>query len=135
MAVATYVSLNNFKGQFTCVLNTVWKAKMFGEKEATTNNYILPSFVAPDGSTVGDVNVVFQNGMDADAILLGDLKRFKVRISENITYDEGYENDDFSKNLESRKLEAFLGTYLPANYAGAIIYDDIATVLTAIEKP
>lgn len=135
MAVATYVSLNNFKGQFTCVLNTVWKAKMFGEKEATTNNYILPSFVAPDGSTVGDVNVVFQNGMDADKILLGDLKRFKVRISENITYDEGYENDDFSKNLESRKLEAFLGTYLPANYAGAIIYDDIATVLTAIEKP
>jgi HK97 family phage major capsid protein len=135
MAVATYVHLNNFKGQLTCVLNTVWKAKMFGEKEATTNNYILPSFVAPDGSSVGDVNIVFQNGMNEDSILLGDLKRFKVRISENITYAEGYENDDFSKNLESRKLEAFLGTYLPANYAGAIIYDDIATVLTAIEKP
>jgi len=133
MAVATYVRLNNFKGQLTCVLNTVWKAKFFGNKEATTNNYIMPSFVAPDGTSVGDVMVVFENGMDADSILLGDLKRFKVRIAEDVEYAEGYENDDFSKNLVSRKLESFLACYLPANYAGAIIYDDIATVLTAIE--
>lgn len=133
MAVATYVRLNNFKGQLTCVLNTVWKAKFFGIKETNSGNYILPNFVAPDGTQVGDVVVNFQNGMDADSILLGDLKKFKVRISEDVRYDEGYENDDFSKNLESRKLEAFLATYLPANHAGAIIYDDIATVLTAIE--
>ena len=133
MAIATYVRLNNFKGQLTCVLNTVWKAKFFGIKETDSSNYILPSFVTPDGTQVGDVLVNFQNGMDADSILLGDLKKFKVRISEDVRYDEGYENDDFSKNLESRKLEAFLATYLPANHAGAIIYDDIATVLTAIE--
>lgn len=133
MAIATYVRLNNFKGQLTCVLNTVWKAKFFGIKETDSGNYILPSFVAPDGTQVGDVTVNFQNGMDADSILLGDLKKFKVRISEDVRYDEGYENDDFSKNLESRKLEAFLATYLPANHAGAIIYDDIATVLEAIE--
>lgn len=134
MAVATYVRLNKFKGNLTCVLNTVWQAKFFGVKETTTGQYILPSFVAPDGSRVGAVTVIFENGMDADKILLGDLKKFKVRISEDVTYAEGYENDDFSKNLESRKLEAFFGTYLPSNYAGAIIYDDIATVLTAIEE-
>lgn len=132
MAVATYVRLNNFKGQLTCVLNTVWKAKFFGIKETDSGNYILPSFVAPDGTQVGDVVVNFQNGMDADSILLGDLKKFKVRISEDVRYDEGYENDDFSKNLESRKLEAFLATYLPTNHAGAIIFDEIATVLEEI---
>jgi hypothetical protein len=131
-AVATYVRLNNFKGNLTCVLNTVWKAKFYGYKETTDGNYILPSFVAPDGSMVGSTMVVFENGMADDKILLGDLKQFKVRISENVEYAEGYENDDFSKNLVSRKLEAFLGTYLPSNKAGAIIYDDIATVLTAI---
>lgn len=132
-AVATYVRLNNFKGQLTCVLNTVWKAKMQGIKETSTGAYIVPPFVTPDGNTVGEVRVVFQNKMPADKILLGDMKKYKIVIAENIEYDEGYENDDFSKNLVSRKLEAFLGSYKKQSDAGSIIYDDISTVLTAIE--
>ena len=132
MAVATYVRLNNFKGQLTCVLNTVWQAKMMGIKNAD-GDYIMPAFVTRDGKQVGETRILFENKMDEDAILLGDLRKFKVRISENIGYYEGWENDDFSKNLSSRKLEAFLGTYMPTSYAGAIIYDDIATILTSIE--
>lgn len=134
MAVATYVRLNNFKGQLTCVLNTVWKAKMFGTKaEDNSAMYIVPPFVAPDGTQIGEVRIVFSNKIADGKILLGDLKKFKVVISENIEYGEGFENDDFRKNLMSFRLEAFLGTYIPSNYDGAIIYDDIATVLTAIE--
>lgn len=131
MAVATYVRLNNFKGGLRCVLNTVWEAKMKGLKNID-GDYIIPPFVSPDGMQVGSVRISFQNGMGEDDILLGDLKQFKVVMSQNVQYFEGYENDDFSKNLESRKLEAFLGTYLPSTKAGAIIYDDIATILTAI---
>ena len=131
IAIATYVRLNNFKGNLTCVLNTVWQAKMFGVKNLE-GDYIIPPFVTKDGKQVGEVRVQFENGLDQDSILLGDLKKFKVRIAEDLKYYEGWENDDFSKNLESRKIEAFLGTYLPTNHAGAIIYDDIATVLTAI---
>jgi hypothetical protein len=131
MAVATYVRLNNFKGNLTCVLNTVWQAKMMGVKDVD-DRYIIPSFVTQDGKRVGDVTIRFENKMGADDILLGDLKKFKVRISENAAYYEGWENDDFSKNLSSRKIETFLGTYLPSNNAGAIIFDDIATVLAAI---
>lgn len=131
-AVATFVRLNNFRGQLTCVLNTVWKAKMQGIKDAH-NDYILPSFVTPDGNTVGEVRVQFENKMPAEKILLGDMMKYKLVIAENIEYDEGYENDDFSKNLVSRKLEAFLGSYKKDSDAGSIIYDDIATVLTAIE--
>ena len=133
-AIATYVRLNNFKGNLTCVLNTVWMAKMKGLKNAN-GDYIVPPFVSPDGTKVGEVTVRFENGITDADILLGDLKQFKVRISEDVSYHEGWENDDFSKNLESRKLEAFLGTYLPTNRAGAIIYDTIATVLTAIDAP
>jgi hypothetical protein len=131
IAVATYVRLNNHKGNLTCILNTVWEAKMKGYKNLD-GDYIIPPFVTQDGKKVGAVTVQFENQMDEDAILLGDLKKFKVRVCENIQYFEGYENDDFSKNLESRKLEAFYGTYLPTSDAGAIIYDDIATILTAI---
>lgn len=134
MSVATYVRLNNFKGSLTCVLNTVWEAKMKGVKK-TDGEYIIPPFVLPSGQQVGEVRIVFSNKIDSAKILLGDLRKFKVRISEDVQYFEGWENDDFSKNLESRKLEAFLGTYLPTSDSGAIIYDDIATVLTAIDKP
>ena len=132
MAAATSVRLANFKGQITAVLNTVWMAQMQGIKR-TDGTYIVPPFVTSDGKKVGEVNVVFANRMDPDAILIGDLKKFKVVFAENISYDEGYENDDFSKNLVSRKLEAFLGTYIKASDAGSIIYDDIATILTAID--
>lgn len=132
MAMATYVRLNNFKGNITAVLNTVWMAQMSGIKD-TDGRYIIAPFVTPDGKKVGEVNVVFSNKMPADSILVGDLSKFKVVISENVIFAEGWENDDFSKNLTSFKLEAFLGTYFPSNYAGAIIYDEIATVLTAIE--
>lgn len=133
-AVATYVRLNNFRGQLTCVLNTVWKAKMQGIKEST-GAYIVPPFVTPDGNSVGEVRVQFENKMPEGKILLGDMMKYKLVIAENIEYDEGYENDDFSKNLVSRKLEAFLGSYKKDSDAGSIIYDDIATVLTAIVAP
>jgi len=134
MAVATYVRLNNYKGQLTCVLNTVWMAQMAAYKDQN-DNYIVPPFVTKDGKQVGETRILFTNKLDAAKIMLGDLKKFRVVIAEDVKYFEGWENDDFSKNLSSRKLEAFMGTYLPDNDAGAIIYDDIATVLTAIAVP
>lgn len=133
IAVATYVRLNNFDGPLICVLNTVWEAKMKGIKD-TEGRYIVPPFVTPDGKKVGSVEIIFSNKMPDDQILLGDLFQFKVVIAEDIMFAEGWENDDFSKNLTSFKLEAFLGTYFPSQLAGSIIVDDIATILTAIEE-
>jgi len=133
MAVATQVRLANFKGQLTCVLNTVWEAKMKGIKNAD-GDYIVPPFVSPDGTKVGSVNVVFNNKFPDTHILVGDLKKFNLVMAENISYDEGYENDDFSKNLVSKKLEAFMGTYIKDADAGSIVYDEIASILTDIEE-
>lgn len=131
-AVATFVRLNNFKGGLTCVLNTVWKAKMQGIKNSE-GDYIIPPFVTQDGNTVGEVRVEFQNKMPETHILLGDFMKYKIVIAENIEYDEGYENDDFSKNLVSRKLEAFMGSYIKDSDAGSIVYDNIATIQTLID--
>lgn len=127
MAMATRIRLSNFKGQITAVLNTVWMAKMAGIKDLE-NRYIVAPFVSPDGTRVGSVNIRFSNKIADDAIIVGDLKKFNVVFSENIMYDEGYENDDFSKNLVSRKLEAFLGTYIKGSDAGAILYGDISDI-------
>ena len=46
-----------------------------------------------------------------------------------------YFDDDFRKNLTSFRLEACLAGYCKSTDQGAIIYDDIATILTAIDKP
>lgn len=127
MAMATRIRLSNFKGQITAILNTVWMAKMAGIKD-TEGRYIIAPFVSPDGTKVGSVNIKFSNKIGDDAILIGDLKKFNVIFAEDVMYDEGYENDDFSKNLVSRKLEAFLGTYIKASDAGSILIADISDV-------
>jgi len=127
MAMATRIKLSNFKGRVTAILNTVWEAKMAGIKD-NENRYIIAPFVSPDGTRVGTVDVKFSNKIGEDTILIGDLKKFNVVFAENIMYDEGYENDDFSKNLVSRKLEAFLGTYIKASDAGSILLGDISDV-------
>lgn len=127
MAMATRIRLSNFKGQITAILNTVWMAKMAGIKDAE-NRYIVAPFVSPDGTRVGSVNIKFSNKIADDTIVIGELKKFNVVFAENIMYDEGYENDDFSKNLVSRKLEAFLGTYIKASDAGSILIGDISDI-------
>lgn len=132
-ALATTVRLANFKGDLTCILNPVWKAQMQGLKDAD-GDYIVPPFATQDGRQVGETRIVFSNRFDATRIIVGDLKKYNLVIAEDIEYDEGYENDDFSRNLVSRKLEMFAGSYIKASDAGSIIADDIATVLTAIDK-
>lgn len=134
MAMATRVRLSNFKGELTAILNTVWMAKMAGIKDSQ-ERYIVAPFVAPDGTRVGSVNIKFSNKIGEDDILLGDLKRFNVVWAEQVMYDEGYENDDFSKNLVSKKLEAFLGTYIKASDAGSILFGDISDIQDDIAQP
>ena len=134
MSVATQIRLANFKGKITAVLNTVWMAKMAGIKDQE-GRYVIAPFVTPDGKRIGEVDVVFSTKIDPADLLVGDLKKFNIVMSEDVMYDEGYENDDFSRNLVSKKLEAFLGSYFKASDAGSIIYDQIATILTAIENP
>jgi len=131
MAVLTQIEIANFSTTAIC-LHTSWRAKMFGVKSQTEAMYILHPLVTPDGRTFAGVPIIFTNKMDEDYILAGDLSKFNVVFSENIMFDEGYENDDFSKNLISRKLEAFVGTYIPSTETPAIVYDSIAVIESAI---
>lgn len=130
-AMASRIRLSNFRGKITAILNTVWEAKFMGYKDLE-GRYLIPPFVTPDGKKVGSVSIAFSNKIDDDSILIGDLKKFNLVFAEQVTYDEGYENDDFSKNLVSRKLEAFLGTYIKLSDAGSILFDEISSVLTDI---
>lgn len=103
--------------------------------KTTYGEYIIPPFVSQDGKSMGDVLIRFDDRLATGKILVGVLSNFKVVFAEQVMFDEGYENDDFSKNLVSRKLEAFVGSYLPANLKPSIIYADIAEVLEDIAQP
>lgn len=133
-AMASRIRLSNFNGQLTAVLNSVWEAKFQGIKDSE-GRYNMPPFVSPSGDRIGSVNIRFSNRIGDDEILIGELGRFNVVMAENVQYEEGYENDDFSKNLVSRKLEAFLGTYIKRSAAGSILFDNISSVLTDIAAP
>lgn len=132
MAAATQIRLANFSGKITAVLNTAWMALMWSIKDAE-GRYIVPPFRSPDGRMIGEVEIRFTNKIDADNILIGDLKKYKFVLSEDAIYNEGYENDDFSKNLVSKKIETFANGYVKQTERGAIIYDEIASILTDIE--
>lgn len=134
MAMATAIRLANYTGKITAVLNTVWMAQMAGIKDGE-GRYVIAPFVAPNGKTIGDVEVEFTNKIPATAILVGDLKKYRLVISENAIYNEGYENDDFSRNLVSKKIETFAQGYIKQSDRGAILYDTIADVLTDIAAP
>lgn len=132
MAGATQIRLANFSGKITAVLNTAWMALMWAVKD-NEGRYIVPPFRSQDGKMIGEVEVRFTNKIDADNILIGDLKKYKFVLSEDAIYNEGYENDDFSKNLVSKKIETFANGYVKQTERGAIIYDEIASILTDIE--
>lgn len=133
-AMATQIRLANYKGQIEAVLNTVWWAKMAGTKDGE-GRYLIVPFKSPDGKTIFDVRIHFTNKMDADDILVGVLKNYNLVISEDAIYAEGYENDDFSKNLVSKKIESFMQGYIKQSREGSILYANIADVLTDIEVP
>ncbi|HWZ03029.1 MAG TPA: phage major capsid protein [Mucilaginibacter sp.] len=134
MACASQIMQANFSGELTAVLNTVWMAKMQGVKDSL-GNYIVPPFVTKDGQNVGPVSVQFSNKVAATDITVGILTNYALVMAENISYDEGYVNDDFQKNLMSKKLEGFMGSKFKPSNSGSIIHDQIATILTAIEIP
>ena len=133
-AVAVSITLANYVGEMTVVLNPVWMAVMKGIKNSE-GDYIVPPFVTPEGDTVSGMRIVFNTYVGDDEILLGILPNFKVRIAEDITFGEGFINDDFTRNQVRFKLSAFFGTYLPSSLQGSIVFDNISTILALISAP
>lgn len=132
-ATATQIRIANFDAT-DVTLNPVWAAQMAGIKDLE-GRYLVPPFVSFDGKEISGINVHYSNNIPATHILIGDLKKYTLVVSEDAIYNEGYENDDFSKNLVSKKIESFMQGFLQPSYDGAIIYDAIADIITDIEKP
>lgn len=130
-AMATQIRIANFDAT-DVVLHPVWAAQMAGIKD-NEGRYLIPPFVSADGMNIMGIRVHYSNNVPAANILIGDLKKYVLVVSEDAIYNEGYENDDFSKNLVSKKIESFMQGFLQPSYDGAILYDAIADVIGDIE--
>lgn len=78
---------------------------------------------------------VYENTqVTAGYFLLLDTAKWTVKIMDDITVETGLNSDDFSKNMISVICEARLHSYMPDVYAGAVFYDDFATIIEALRE-
>jgi HK97 family phage major capsid protein len=83
-------------------------------------------------SIMQNVKVIETNEVASGNFLLLDSAKWFVRILEGFDIQFGFENDDFSKNLVSIIAELRLHSYQYSVDAGSVIYDEFATVKTAL---
>jgi HK97 family phage major capsid protein len=100
----------------------------------TTGQYIMPPFIATDGTTISGIRVVTNTGVTLDKFLVGDFSKAGVRFKEGLTINVGYENDDFTKNLVTVLAEARLVQRVKSNHYGAFVYGDFSDAITALTK-
>jgi HK97 family phage major capsid protein len=102
--------------------------------KATDGQYIMPPFIATDGTTVSGIRVITNTGVTLDKFLVGDFTKSGVRFKEGLTINVGYENDDFTKNLVTILAEARLVQRVKSNHYGAFVYGDFSDAITALTK-
>jgi HK97 family phage major capsid protein len=78
------------------------------------------------------VKVIETTEVGVDKFLLMDTKKWVVRIMEDLSIEFGFGNDDFDNNMVSIRAEMRLHSYQNSIDAGAVVYDEFATVKTAL---
>ena len=101
-------------------------------EKASDGHYILPPFRSIDGTVVKGVPVVQNTGVTEGDYLVGDFNRSGVRFKEGLTFDVGYENDDFTRNFVTILAEARLVHRVKSNHYPAFVKGTFATDKLAI---
>jgi hypothetical protein len=81
------------------------------------------------------LQVVETTAIPSGYFLLMDTSKWVVKMLEDVMVEFGRDDDDFSKNMMTVICEARLHSYYDSIDVGAFIYEDFATVISAIEKP
>ena len=103
-------------------------------QKATDGHYILPPFSTSANTLIKGIPVVSNTGVTEGTYLIGDFTKSGVRFREGLTFDVGYENDDFTKNFVTILAEARLVHRVKSNYYPAFVTGTFATDAAAIAK-
>ncbi|HPO63518.1 MAG TPA: phage major capsid protein [Candidatus Kapabacteria bacterium] len=96
-------------------------------------DYIAPIWASPTGLQVRGVPIVECDGITAGSFLVGDLKKLHIRDAESISISEGFDSDDFTKNLVTILGENRFAHYVKSNDYESIVMDTFANAKTFLE--
>ena len=114
-------------------INTIDGANM--EMEKTDQGlYILPPFTSANGQTIAGLTIVQTSSIPVGHVLVGDMKKMKVREKGNFVVTVGWVADDFEKNLVTMIGERRMHMFIADNDSGAFIYDTLANIKSAITQ-
>jgi HK97 family phage major capsid protein len=108
--------------------------KMTYGSRATTNEYIYPVTVEPNGIRINGLPVIETVSITAGEYIVGDFTKFHIRDREGLSIAMGYDSDDWTKNLVTILGEKRLVSYVKKNDENAFVTDTFAdgvTFLTA----
>lgn len=148
---AIYAVKIQSKGKFIPNMVLVPSADSYnmGATKDTLGQYVLPTFVLPDGSKISGVQVVeVSDGTVADgSFILGDWKRLKYNVYKSFTIRIGQgintitvEGEDvivsdFESNMYTIIGESRFHLWIYENEKVAFVKSTFAAVKTAIESP
>lgn len=101
--------------------------------KASDGHYVLPPFSTNANTVIKGVPIIANTGMTEGDYLVGDFSKSAVRFREGLTFDVGYENDDFTKNFVTILAEARLVHRVKSNYYPAFVTGDFVTDKAALE--
>jgi HK97 family phage major capsid protein len=97
-------------------------------------HYVLPPFSTSANTVIKGIQVIANTGVTEGDYLVGDFSKAGVRFREGLTFDVGYENDDFTKNFVTILAEARLVQRVKSNHYPAFVKGDFAVDKAAIAK-
>ena len=102
-------------------------------QKASDGHYIMPPYSTNSHTVVKGIPIVTNTGVTAGTYLVGDFTKAGVRFREGLTFDIGYENDDFTKNFVTILAEARLVHRVKSNHYPAFVTGTFATDKAALE--
>lgn len=126
----------NGKGMFipnVIYLNPV-DAYLLKSQKDTDGEYVMPSYMMPDGLTISGIKVIESVTITAGYFLVGDFTKFNIKDREATRIEIGWDQDDFTKNIVTIRAEKRLASFVKLNDVEAFIYDSFANVIAFINK-
>lgn len=103
-------------------------------KKGTDGHYVMPPFIAADGTRISGLRVVQNTGISAGDFLVGDFTKSVVKYKRGLTLEmTNTDQDDFIKDRFTVKATARLVHRVRTNDTGAFVTGTFSTAMTALE--
>jgi HK97 family phage major capsid protein len=103
--------------------------------KGSDGHYVLPPFIASNGTSVSGLRVVSNTGVTAGTFLVGDFTRARVKILEGLTLEmTNTDQDDFVKERFTVKGTVRLALYVPENDYEAFVTGTFASAISDLTK-